>query len=280
MHLITAREIPDSKLEKPFRLIVGGGSGSGKTEFVKRLVNESHFSSPFDKIVYCYPEYLCDVPAEFDQIVEYQPGLCELAYFAALPKNSLVILDDMMSECGNSDAIMKLFSVVARKRNLSLIFIVQNVYDKTKQFRNIRLNATGFVLFKFYAATDVTRRILRDISCDEIMSKRQLEKIYVKNYAYIFIDIHPKRHSEFCTIRSNIFENNFTLFYKMEYIAIPKSEFIKYFKVLEAKKGTIKAVKNEIAIRKSGKTKKRKREPTPTESSAGTSASETTSDTE
>ena len=269
MHLITAREIPDSKLEKPFRLIVGGGSGSGKTEFVKRLINESHFSSPFDKIVYCYPEYLCDVPAEFDQIVEYQPGLCELAYFAALPKNSLVILDDMMSE-----------SVVARKRNLSLIFIVQNIYDKTKQFRNIRLNATGFVLFKFYAATDVTKRILRDISCDELISKRQLGKIYANKFAYIFIDIHPERHSEFCTIRSNIFENNFTLFYKMEYIAIPKSEFIKYFKVLEAKKGTVKAVKNEITVRKTKKAKKRKRqrESTPTDSS--TTASETASDTE
>ena len=278
MHLITAHEVPDSKLEKPFRLIVGGGSGSGKTEFVKKLVNESHFSSPFDKIVYCYPDYLCDVPAEFDQIVEYQPGLCELAYFAALPKNSLIILDDMMSECGGSDAIMKLFSVVGRKRNLSIIFIVQNIYDKTKQFRNIRLNATGFVLFKFYAATDVTRRILRDIGCDELISKRQVEKLYAQNFAYIFIDVHPERHSEFCTVRSNIFENNYTLFYKMEYVAIPKSEFIKHFKVLEAKKGTIKAVKNEITIRKSGKSKKRKREPTPIESS--TSASETTSDTE
>jgi len=150
MHLIRAQEIPDSKLEKPFRLIVGGGSGSGKTEFVKKLVNENHFSSPFEKIVYCYPEYLCDVPAEFDQIVEYQPGVCDLEYFSTLPKNSLIILDDMMSECGNSDQIMKLFSVVARKRNLSVIFIVQNIYDKGKQFRNIRLNATGFVLFKPY----------------------------------------------------------------------------------------------------------------------------------
>jgi len=212
MHLIGAEEIPDSKLEKTFRLIVGGGSGSGKTEFVKRQVNENHFSSPFDKIVYCYPDYLCDIPAEFNQIVEYQPGICDLAYFASLPKNSLVILDDMMSECGNSDAIMKLFSVVARKRNLSVIFIVQNIYDKTKQFRNIRLNATGFVLFKFYAATDITKRILRDINCGDLISKRQLEQIYEEKFAYIFIDIHPERHSEFSTIRSNIFELNYTLY--------------------------------------------------------------------
>ena len=278
MHLIGAEEIPDSKLEKTFRLIVGGGSGSGKTEFVKRQVNENHFSSPFDKIVYCYPDYLCDIPAEFNQIVEYQPGICDLAYFASLPKNSLVILDDMMSECGNSDAIMKLFSVVARKRNLSVIFIVQNIYDKTKQFRNIRLNATGFVLFKFYAATDITKRILRDINCGDLISKRQLEQIYEEKFAYIFIDIHPERHSEFSTIRSNIFELNYTLFHKMEYVAIPKSEFLKYFKVIEAKKGKIKAIKNEITIRKSSKSKKRRREPSTSES--GSSSNGTTTDTE
>ena len=276
MRLITAQQVPDSKLEKPFRLIVGGGSGSGKTEFVKRLVNESHFASPFDKIVYCYPEYLNDVPAEFEQIVEYKPGLCDLTYFAALPKNSLIILDDMMTEVGNSDAIMKLFSVVARKRNLSLIFIVQNIYDKGKQFRNIRLNATAFVLFKFYAATDVTKRILRDISCDKLITKRQLEQIYAEKFNYIFIDLHPNRHSEFCTIRSNIFERNYTIFNKMEYVAIPKSDFIKYFKIVEAKKGTIKAIKNDIAIRKTTK-KKRKRELSTTDTS-GTSESETGSD--
>ena len=55
---IEAREICDSRLEKPFRLIIGGGSGSGKTSFLKQLVDLNHFSSPFDKIVYFYPEYL------------------------------------------------------------------------------------------------------------------------------------------------------------------------------------------------------------------------------
>ena len=69
MREITAHSINDSKLEKPFRLIVGGGSGSGKTTFVKELVDTNHFSSPFDKIVYCYPDYLTDVPVELDQIV-------------------------------------------------------------------------------------------------------------------------------------------------------------------------------------------------------------------
>ena len=81
------------------------------------------------------------------------------------------------------------------------------------------------------------------------------------------IDIHPHRHSEFCTIRSNIFDINFDIINKMEYVAIPKSEFIKHYKIIEAKKGTIKAIKDEITITKRSKTKRpRKRPPTPSES--------------
>jgi len=276
MHLINANEITDTKLEKPFRLIVGGGSGSGKTEFVKELVEKSHFSSPFDKIVYCYPDYLTDVPIEFSQIVEYVPGLPDDNYFARMDPNTLIILDDMMSECGNSNNIMKLFSVIARKRNLSLIFIVQNIYDNSKQFRNIRLNATGFILFKFYAATDITQRLLRDLGIKDLISKKQLEEIYSKRFAYIMIDVHPMRHSQFSTIRTNIFDTNFSIYHHMEYVAIPKAEFIKHFKIIEAKKGTIKAIKNEITIKKSRRrTRKRKRSPTPDSTTDSCTESET-----
>ena len=262
---IFGREIYDCKMEKPFRLIVGGGSGTGKTTLLRQLVNKSHFSTPFDKIVYCYPDYLDEIPVEFDQIVEYKPGLCDLAYFTALPKNSLIIYDDMMNECGNSDDIMKLFSVIARKRNLSIIFIVQNIYDNSKQFRNIRLNATGFIVFKFFAATDVTKRLFRDLGIQSLMPKRLLDEIYNKRYAYIFIDVHPERHSEFITIRGNIFDQCFSIYHKMEYIAIPKADFVKYFKIAEIKEGTVRALKNEIEIRetkpnrKQSKSRKRRR---------------------
>lgn len=223
---------------------------------------------------------MIDVPAEFDQIIEYQAGLPDAAYFSTLAKNSLIIIDDMMSECGNSDVIMKLFSAIARKRNISIIFIVQNVYDRSKQFRNIRINATGFVLFKFYAATDVTKRIIRDMGITSLISKKQIERIYNENFAYIMINIHPKRHSAFSTITANIFDKYFNIFHKMEYVVIPKEEFIKYFKVIEAKKGTVKAVKNEITLpksRKPRKPRKRKRSPTPHRGNS-TTATESSTD--
>ena len=285
MLTVTGREIIDSKLVKPFRLIIGGGSGTGKTTLLKRLVNECHFETPFDKIIYCYPHYLDESPCYFDQIIEYRPGLGDLEYFSQLPKNSLVIFDDMMHECGNSNEIMKLFSVIARKKNLSVIFIVQNVFDKGKQIRNIRINATGFILFNFFTANDITHRLIRDIGLKNIVPRRLLDNIYDKSFSYIYVDLHPKRHSRFESVKSNIFDKYFSIFNKMEYIAIPKSEFIKHFKIIEAQDGTVRALKDAIEIReeekgrkrrrsaKKSRAKRRKRSPTPSSTGSESTAS-------
>ena len=240
MRLIDAVEVCDTKLEKPFRIQVGGGSGCGKTTLVKQLVDNNHFSSPFDKIIYLYPNYLVDSPIEFDQIVEYRSDLDDIAHYSSLPKNSLIIIDDLMLECGKSDDIMKLFSVVARKRELSIIFIVQNIYDTGRQFRNIRLNSTGFFLFKFYASNDTNKRLLRDLGLTSFVSKHQLAEIYERPFAYIFVNIHPARQNQFVSITGNIFDNYYSIYKRMEYIAIPKTDFLNILKLLKPKRGLLK----------------------------------------
>ena len=256
---VTGKIINDCKLQKPFRLMISGGSGTGKSTALQELVNTSHFSSPFDKIIYCYPDYLDEPPMIFDQIVENRPGTCDLHYFSTIPQNSLIIYDDLMSECGKSDDVMKLFSVIARKRNLSVIFIVQNIYDSNKQFRNIRLNATGFLLFNFYADKDVNKRLLRDLNVQSRVPKHLMDQIYSRPFSYIYVDIHPERRNNFDIVRGNIFDKNFSIYNKMEYIAIPKSDFLKYFSVTEVKEDTLRAVKHEIALpKRKGKRKRRR----------------------
>ena len=249
--IVSGYKVDRPKLQKPFRLIVGGGSGCGKSYWVKELVEQNLFSSTFDKIILNYPEYLSESPLYFDDVnVEYRAGLIDEEYIATIPKNSLIILDDLMTEIGDSKAILKLMSVAARKRNISVILITQNVYQQGKQFRNIRLNATGFVLFKFHAGTDVNKRLIKDLGFKESVPDRILKSIYSERYGYIFLNVHPERHYDFGACRSNIFEKYISIFNNMEYIAIPKSDFLKYFKVIEDKKNSLKAIKNEIAFRK------------------------------
>ena len=161
--IVEGRAISDIKLEKPFKLIVGGGSGAGKSEFIKKLLDKNFFSSSFNRIIYSYPHYLNDVPIEFKTLVEYRQGVLSEECIQDLKPNSLLIIDDLMRECAESNIIENLFAVTARKRNISVVLVTQNVYYQGKHFRNIRLNATGFVLFKFYAGVDINWRLIRDL---------------------------------------------------------------------------------------------------------------------
>jgi len=188
--------------------------------------------------------------------------------------------------------VAKLFTVVARKRRISIILLVQNIYQQGKYFRNIRLNSTGIIIFKFRAGRDVNKRLLKDLGLQDMISIDQLDRALAEKYSYILFDLHPDRHCDFGCVRSNIFDINFRVFYKMEYVAITKADFLKYFKIIESKSGKIKAIKNEIEIkqkpdrkrkpeRKPKSGKRRKYEPAESESGdseSGESTEEFTSE--
>ena len=280
-----------NEIASPFRLIVAGGSGSGKTELVKRMIKED-LSNRFKDIHYCYPNYLTEIPAEFCVPVQYHAGLLSTTELKDIPDGSLIIIDDLMMESAANEDVAKLFTVVARKRNISVILLVQNIYQQGKYFRNIRLNTTGIIMFKFRAGRDVNKRLLRDLGLQDMISVDQLDRALAKKYSYILFDLHPDRHCDFGCVRSNIFDNNFRVFYTMEYVAITKADFLKYFKIIESKSGKIKAIKNEIEIkqkpdrkrkpeRKPKSGKRRKYEPAESESGdseSGESTEEFTSE--
>ena len=254
--LVEGHIIDDVKLQKPFRLIIAGGSGCGKSKFCQQLVDENFFESGFDRIIYNYPDYLEETDIEFETLVEYRPGLVDQTFLSSLKRNTLLIIDDLGLEVSKSVAINNLFAVEARKRNISIILITQNVYQKGEYFRNIRLNATGFVLFKFFCGVDVNKRLMRDLGL-KMIPEKLMNKIYKERFKYILLDLHPNSQSDFGLARSNIFDVP-EIYNKMKYIAIKEADFYKYFKVLDKKNGEIKAIKNEVKVQRNRKEKRRK----------------------
>ena len=59
-----------------------------------------------------------------------------------------IILDDLMAQSGKDKRIADLFTKGSHHRNLSVIYIVQNVFPQWKEMRNISLNVHYIVLFK------------------------------------------------------------------------------------------------------------------------------------
>jgi len=255
--IIEARNVGLYEMQKPFRLIVAGGSGTGKTYFVQQLVNKNHFTSDFDSIIYYSPAYADDTP-EFIPHVEYKKvDLLTKDEISEIKTNTLFIFDDLMHESAKSLRMEQMFAVIARKKNVSLILMAQNLYQTG--FRNLRLNCTGIVMFKFHAGIDINRRIIKDLGLKGLITSTELDTMYKNRHSYIYIDIHPNRLFDFGTIRANIFEKYLTIFYQMEYIAIPKTDFVKYFKIIKSKNGKIQAVKNAVEVKANYKRKRPKK---------------------
>ena len=139
------------QLTHPFGLLVSGGTKTGKTTFVKHLLANVSvmIDPPPENIVYFYSEYQ-DTFGEIEVLVpgiQFVQGIPDSMLDSINPQTrNLFIIDDMM---GEKDAIIaKLFTKKSHHGNLSVIYIVQNLFHQSKDHRTISLNASYLVLTK------------------------------------------------------------------------------------------------------------------------------------
>jgi hypothetical protein len=126
----------------PFTSVISGPTGSGKSVFVRRFVhNIRHMMTPIpDRILWCYGEYQT-VYGTVDG-VDFQHRLPDLDTLD--PRNKhLIILDDLMDE--TDQKVVSLFAKKSQHRNISVMYIVQNLFHRGKHHS---LNAHYMVLFK------------------------------------------------------------------------------------------------------------------------------------
>ena len=137
--------VMDPRWKHPFTCVIVGPTGSGNTVWVTRFLNHvSHMiTPPPQEIVWCYGEW----QAGYDQLsgVTFIEGLPKVEGWDTI-KRRLVILDDLMSEA--DDRVTKLFAKGSHHRNISIMFIVQNLFGKNKEQRTISLNSHYLVVFK------------------------------------------------------------------------------------------------------------------------------------
>ena len=61
---------------------------------------------------------------------------------------NLVVIDDLMHELSNDQRMTNLFTEGCHHRNLSVIFILQNIFHRGKELRDMSLNSHYLVVFK------------------------------------------------------------------------------------------------------------------------------------
>ena len=129
----------------PFTSLIAGPTGSGKSMFVKRFVtNIQHMMSPVPhRITWCYGEYQT-LYGTIDG-VDFVQGLPDLDSMDPQTRH-LVVIDDLMTE--TDERVASLFTKKSHHRNISVMYIVQNLFHQGKHHRTISLNAHYMVVFK------------------------------------------------------------------------------------------------------------------------------------
>ena len=135
------------KLLHPFTCIVSGPSGCGKSSLVKAILQLDVIKPLPDNIVWLYAE---DQPLyKSMKNVEFIQGIPDdLETRFQRRYNNVLILDDLMTQCHSDERLTRLFSVGSHHKNLSIIFIIHNLFHYGKEMRTVSLNSHYIILFK------------------------------------------------------------------------------------------------------------------------------------
>ena len=146
-----------------------------------------------ENIVYFYSEYQ-DTFGEIELLVpsiQFVQGLPDALVDSLNPKiRNLFIIDDMM---GEKDAVIaKLFTKKSYHGNLSVIYIVQNLFHQSKNHRTISLNASYLVLTKNVRDASQVIHLAKQLYPSNTKFFQQAYQMATKEpYTYLFIDLTP-----------------------------------------------------------------------------------------
>lgn len=205
----------DLTLTHPSRFIIYGPSGSGKTSLVEKLLfhMKELFGFYFDRIIYISGQSF----VQFDQIhgipIEKTTNINDIQLNEINPQlNNLIILDDNMHENANDLLISDLFTKLSHHKNITVIFLVQNLFPKSKYMRDISLNSTYLILMSNPREKLQIRTLSSQVDGSDslFIYKAYLSATKNKPFSYLFLDFNQNTPDEI-RVRSNIFPNEETI---------------------------------------------------------------------
>ncbi len=120
----------DVRFKTPVNFYICGQSQSGKSYLVRQILyNLNDLFDPVpSKILYCYDEH----QSVFDDMTQAIPNISFINGFPPCLydllegyTNSLVIIDDLMSECSKDQSISDLLTCGLHHRGISVMYLTQ-----------------------------------------------------------------------------------------------------------------------------------------------------------
>ena len=199
----------------PSRWIIYGPSSSGKSSFIKNILEklDIFFTNDFNKIIYSSDfENLDNFPCNLKNKIEFVSEINrDLIEEFDKNQNNILIIDDQMRKVIDNEVMSDLFTKLSHHLNITVFFITQNLYPKSKFMRDITLNCNYIVLMR-----NPNERLQIKILSNRIEGfsyNHKLIEAYKlatnKPYSYLLIDL-CQNTPENLKYRSNIFNDNNT----------------------------------------------------------------------
>ena len=113
----------------------------------------------------------------------------------------------------SSRADIKALFTRGRHRNLSVIFLTQNLFHQGKHSREISLNSDYLVLFKNPRGASIVTNLARQMFDSEFIKSAYKEATSQKPFSYLFVDLRQDT-KDILRFRSDIFETVSTVYLK------------------------------------------------------------------
>ena len=190
----------DHKLNLPFRMLIIGGSGAGKTQTLMNLIrimngtfNNIHIiTKNRDEPLYNYLESKVDTGLSITEGIDSAPNLDDFDK----KEQSLIVMDDLVLEKNQKQ--LEQYFIRARKLNCSLVYLSQSYFAVPKM---IRMNLNYLIIKRLNTLQDLFR-MMREYSLG--VSKDVLVDLYQhsiqdnkQDFLLVDLDSEPKDRFRF-----------------------------------------------------------------------------------
>ena len=212
--------IPDH----PYRILIVGGSGSGKTNALLNLISNQpdidkiylyakdlyeakypylintrekvgldHFDDPK-----AFMEYSNDMQDVYKNIKNYNPGK---------ERKVLIVFDDMIADMINNKKVNPIVTellIRGRKLNISIVFIIQSYFKVPK---DVRLNSTHFFIMKIPNKRELQQIALNHSPDIDFKNFMKIFKKYTAESYYLLVNDTTLPSDDPLRFRKNLWDN-------------------------------------------------------------------------
>jgi len=152
------------------------------------------------KVVYCYGEFQ-ELFRQYPRVT-FHHGLPDIDDFDGR-EPTLLVIDDLMQE--SNESVANLFTKGSHHRNISVVFLAQNLFPKNKFARTMSLNAHYMILFKNPRDASQFANLARQMYPKSSQFAVEAYKDATREpYSYLLIDLRPEQDEDL-RLRTNIF---------------------------------------------------------------------------